>query len=52
MPVTITINGLPSECPHCGHVAAEWLLTVYAAQLIVACPECFTKMAPVFASRA
>jgi DNA-directed RNA polymerase subunit RPC12/RpoP len=49
MPVTITIDGLPSACHYCGHQAEGWPVRVLNGEVIVACPECHSRIAPVFA---
>ena len=49
MPVTITIDGLPSSCQYCGHQAEGWPVRVLNGEVIVACPECHSRVAPVYA---
>ena len=51
MNLTITIKGLPDECPRldCGRVPEAWPLRVYAGEVIVACPYCHSRIMPVLA---
>lgn len=49
-PVTVTLTGLPSECPNC-HAPAPadglWVLSTIGHLLHVVCPSCWISVAPV-----
>jgi DNA-directed RNA polymerase subunit RPC12/RpoP len=46
---TIEIPGLPQSCQYCGHHADTWPLGVMHNQVVVTCPECFSKVGNVTA---
>lgn len=47
--VTLTLTGLPSECPHCGEQPLDglWVLRSYRSLFEVCCPWCHVSVAPV-----
>lgn len=49
MPVAIAIDNLPSACHYCGHAGEAWPLRVMNGELIIACPHCHSRIAPVLA---
>lgn len=49
MNATITVDGLPSSCRYCGHEAEAWPVRVMHLAVIVACPACHSRIAPVLA---
>jgi hypothetical protein len=47
--VILPVAGLPDRCPHCRIVPEDglWALMVHGLLLKVACPSCYTAVAPV-----
>jgi hypothetical protein len=45
----LPLAGIPARCATCGAAPETWALTVIGWQLKVACPQCWTTVAPVMA---
>jgi hypothetical protein len=46
---SVSIPGLPGRCHYCGCTAESFPLGVAGGQLVVQCPECFSRIGSVAA---